>query len=58
MGTAYVTFSGSPAFSIAAGATEDLCFFGGVAGDQDVFGLSNSTNTKAYASTLTVTPSD
>jgi hypothetical protein len=56
--TAYVTFAGSPAFSLAAAATEDLCFYGGEAGDTAQLGLSNKKDTKTYASTLTITTSD
>jgi hypothetical protein len=56
--TAYVTFEGSPAFTLPAASTEDICFYGGAAGDTASLGLSNAANTKTYASTLTITLSD
>ncbi len=56
--TAYVTFEGSPAFKLPKGQTEDICLYGGSAGDQATLGLSNKTNTVTYASTLTITTSD
>ncbi len=56
--SAYVTFEGSPAFKLPKGQTEDICLYGGSAGDQATLGLSNKTNTVTYASTLTITASD
>jgi hypothetical protein len=56
--TQYVTFGGDPAFALATASTEDECIYGGSKGDMGVFGLSNKKDTKAYASTLTITVSD
>ncbi len=56
--TAYVTFEGSPAFSLPASETEDICVYGGAAGEQATLGLSNKKDTVNYASTLTITLSD
>ena len=56
--TAYVTFEGSPAFSLPASETEDICVYGGAAGEQATLGLSDEKDTVNYASTLTITLSD
>jgi hypothetical protein len=56
--TLYVTFDGSPFFTQPKKSQEVICFYGGSAGDSATIGLSNSTNTTAYKSTLTITFSD
>jgi hypothetical protein len=53
--TAYVTYEGSPAFSLKKDTGEEICFYGGKAGDTAAFGLSNKTGSTSYASTLTIT---
>jgi hypothetical protein len=56
--SAYVTFDGAPGFKLPKGETEDICLYGGTAGDQATLGLSNKADTVTYASTLTITASD
>jgi hypothetical protein len=56
--TEYVTFRGSPNFSIKKGKVEDICIYGVGAGGQVQFGLTNKKDTKTYAAILTVTLSD
>jgi len=61
--TAYITYTQvggtpSPFYTLAAGTSVGVCFYGASAGFQWEFGLSNKTGTKNYASTLTVTLTD
>ena len=53
--SAYVTFEGSPFYTAAPMTVEDICFYNGAKGETGTIGLSNATNTKTYASTLTIT---
>jgi hypothetical protein len=55
---AHVTFEGSPAFKLPAGAKEFVCLYGGGAGASGTFGLTNGKDTVTYAATLTITTSD
>jgi len=55
---AYVTSNGGGFTLIVAGASANVCFSGGKAGDQLTFGLSNKTFAKTYTATLVVTLSD
>ncbi len=56
--TAFVTFGGSPFFSLPKSETELICVSGGSAGSTATLGLSNKKNTKTYPATLTITASD
>lgn len=56
--TQYVTFEGSAFVALPPATQINDCIYGGSKGDSGVFGLSNKKNTKAYASTLTITTSD
>ncbi len=53
--TAFVTLDGSSWFSLKAGHGEDICWFGGSAGETASIGLSNKKDTKTYSATLTLT---
>ena len=56
--TAFVTFQGSPAFSLLKGQTEDVCLYGGSAGDHATMGLSNKKDGVTFPGTLTITTSN
>jgi hypothetical protein len=56
--TAYVTFGGSVVFALKKSTVEDICFYGGAAGDKATLGLSNKTGSTAYKGKLKITLSD
>jgi len=56
--TQHVTLDGTPFFSQPKKSVESVCFYNGSAGEPETLGLSNSTDTTAYKSTLTLTLSD
>lgn len=56
--TAFVTFDGSPEFSLPKGEVESICLYGGSKGATATLGLTNKKDTKSYSGELALTASD
>jgi hypothetical protein len=56
--TAYIYYGGAVVIKLKASAVEDICFYGGAAGETAKFNLSNKSGSTVYKGKLKVTLSD